>query len=149
MISTNLHKSSSAIHRVFVFSFIPVLQADLNEFMITLNCWNIRKSAEAPGGVLEKLFNVPAYFDKEIYERTICYTKINKLTIPHDPDEGLLFYINTLECLEKDDFPAWIHSKFLDRILRRINKQIWVFKYCRSFPLKLVYSSGIIHYSLF
>ena len=66
MISTNLYKSSSAIHReVFVFSFIPVIQADLNEFMITLNCRNIRKSAEAPGGFLETLFNVPAYFDKK------------------------------------------------------------------------------------
>ena len=107
MISTNLHKSSSAIHReVFVFSFIPVIQADLNKFMITLNCRNIRKLAEAPGGVLEMLFNVPAYFDKEIYERPICYTKIIKLTIPRDPDEGLSFYINILECLEKDDFPA-------------------------------------------
>ena len=36
MISTNLHKPSSAIHReVFVFSFIPVIQAELNEFMRT------------------------------------------------------------------------------------------------------------------
>ena len=61
MISTNLHKTSSAIHReVFVFSVIPVIQADLNEFMRTWNCQNIRKSAEAPGGVPELLFNLPA-----------------------------------------------------------------------------------------
>ena len=52
MISTNLHKPSSGIHRdVFVFSFIPIIQAELNEFMRTWNCRNIRKSAEAPGGV--------------------------------------------------------------------------------------------------
>ena len=117
MISTNLHKPSSAIHReVFVFSFIPVFQAELNEFMRTWNCRNIRKSTKAPGGVPEILFNVPAivgfskevtnvterniqtaeetvgiaqystYFDKEIYELPICYTKITKLTISRDPD---------------------------------------------------------------
>ena len=61
MISTNLRKSSSAIRReVFVFSFIPVNQAELNEFMRTWNCRNIRKSAQAQGGVHEMLFNVPA-----------------------------------------------------------------------------------------
>ena len=127
MISTNLHKTSSAIHReVFVFSVIPVIQADLNEFMRTWNCQNIRKSAEAPGGVPELLFNLPAvvgfpkkctnaierdiqvdeetvviaqysiYFDKEVYELPICYTKNNKLGIPRDPDEGLSFCINIL-----------------------------------------------------
>ena len=49
MIGTNLHKLSSAIHReVFVFSVIPVIQAELNEFMRTWNCRNIRKSAEVP-----------------------------------------------------------------------------------------------------
>ena len=46
------------------------------------------------------------YFDKEIYELPICYTKITKLTIPRDPDECLSFYINVLECLEKDEFPV-------------------------------------------
>ena len=54
MIGTNLRKPSSAIHReVFAFSFIPVIQADLNDFMRTWNCRNIRKSAKAPGGVSE------------------------------------------------------------------------------------------------
>ena len=39
MIDTNLHKPSSAIHReVFVFSVIPVIQAELNEFMRPWNC---------------------------------------------------------------------------------------------------------------
>ena len=44
------------------------------------------------------------YFDKEIYELPICYTKNNKLGIPRNPDEGLSFYINIFECLEKDEF---------------------------------------------
>ena len=127
MISTNLHKTSSTIHReVFVFSVIPVIQAALNEFMRMWNCQNIRKSAEAPRGVPELLFNLPAivgfpkkgtnvierdmqvdeetvviaqysaYFDKEIYELPICYTKNNKLGIPRDPDEGFSFCINIL-----------------------------------------------------
>ena len=46
------------------------------------------------------------YFDKEIYELPIYYTKNNKLGIPRDRDEGLSFYINIIECLEKDDFPV-------------------------------------------
>ena len=47
MIGTNLHKISSAIHReVFVFSVIPIIQTDLNEFMRTWNCRVIRKSTE-------------------------------------------------------------------------------------------------------
>ena len=61
MISTNLHKPSSATHReVLVFTFIPVIQAELNEFMRTWNRRNVRKSAEAPRGVTEMLINVPA-----------------------------------------------------------------------------------------
>ena len=137
MINADLHKPSSAIHReVLVSSFIPVIQAELNEFMRTWNCRNIRKSAEAPGGVPEILFNVPAivgfpkkgtnvserdiqiaeetlgiaqyptYFNKDIYELIICYTRINKLTIPRDSEKSLSFYINILECFEKDGFPV-------------------------------------------
>ena len=33
------------------------------------------------------------YFDKEIYELPIYYTKNKKLGIPRDRDEGLSFYI--------------------------------------------------------
>ena len=98
--------SSAILREVFVCSVIPVIQADSNEFMRTRNCRNIRKSAETPRGVPEMLFNLPAtvgfskkgtcvserdiqldeetvviaqystYFDKEIYELPICYTKI-------------------------------------------------------------------------
>ena len=46
------------------------------------------------------------YFDKEIYELPIYYTKNNKLGITRDRDEGLSFYIDIIECLEKDDFPV-------------------------------------------
>ena len=120
MTNTNLHKPSSAIHReVLVLSFIHEIQAQLNEFMRIWNCRNIRKSAEAPGGVPKMLVNVPAivgfpkkgtnvseknihiaeetlgiaqylsYFDEDIHGLTICYARINKLTIPRDPEEGL------------------------------------------------------------
>ena len=86
-------------------------------------------------------------FDEKIYELPICYTKNNKLGIPRVPDEGLSLYINNiLECLEKSDFPVWIHNKFLDSILRKINKQIWVLNTVEVFLCKcIVYNSGIIH----
>ena len=86
------------------------------------------------------------YFDKEIHEPPICYTKNNKLRIPSDPDEGLSFYINILECLEKDYFPVWIHNKFLDSILRKLIKQIWVLNTVEIFLCKcILYNSGIVH----
>ena len=75
------------------------------------------------------------YFDREVYELPICYTKNNKLGIPRDPDEGLSFYINILECLEKDDFPLWIHNKFLGSILQKMNKQIWVLNTVKVFTV--------------
>ena len=86
------------------------------------------------------------YFDKEIHEPLICYTKNNKLRIPSDPDEGLSFCINILECLERDDFPVWIHNKFLDSILRKMIKQIWVLNTVEIFLCKcILYNSGIVH----
>ena len=52
------------------------------------------------------LLSIPTYFDKDIHELTICYRRINKLTIPRDPEDGLSFYNNILECSEKDGFPV-------------------------------------------
>ena len=46
------------------------------------------------------------YFNKEINEVPIWYTKNNKLGIPRDSNDSLSFHINILECLEKDDFPV-------------------------------------------
>ena len=85
-------------------------------------------------------------FDKKIYELPICYTKNNKLGIPRGPGKGLSLYINILECLEEDEFPVWIHNKFLDSILRKINKQIWVLNTVEVFLCKCIfYNGGIIH----
>ena len=59
LIGPNLHKISSAIHReVFVFSVIPIIQTDLNEFMNALP--NHSKVDRAPGRVPKMLFNLPA-----------------------------------------------------------------------------------------
>ena len=57
----NLDKPSLSIHKkVLVFSFISVIQSELNEFRQIWNCRNIRKSAEASGGGPEMLLNIPA-----------------------------------------------------------------------------------------
>ena len=158
MISTNLHKPSSAINReAFAFSFIPVIQAEL------MNLWE-RGSGETFESRQKQQEDLPRcclmyqlFLDflkkvlsvKEIYRlpkrhcsifhlfwwATNILYKINKLTIPRDPDERLSFYINILECLERDYFPVWIHNKFLDSVLWRRNKQIWVLIYCRCFPV--------------
>ena len=59
IINTNLHKLLSTIHtEVLVFSFIPVIQAELNQFMRTQNCRNIQNIEMSKCS--EMLFNVPA-----------------------------------------------------------------------------------------
>ena len=68
-----------------------------------------KQIAEETLGIAQYL----TYFDKDIHELTICYTKINKLTISRDPEVGLSFYINSLECSEKDGFP--VESQYVFR----------------------------------
>ena len=38
---------------------MPILQKELNKFLITWINWNVRQSAAAPGGVPEVLFHMP------------------------------------------------------------------------------------------
>ena len=54
-----LFGSSSEIHQeLLIFCFIPVLQYELNVFKSAWNGRNIRKSAEAPGGILTTFSDV-------------------------------------------------------------------------------------------
>ena len=117
-----------------LFSFIPVTQAHLNDFVRIWNIRKIRKSSTSPGGVPEILFNAPSTvgFDKkgysvddldlrvaqdiigidqhpickndEMHELFICYINIYKLEVPRDPEDAITFYVKILECLEQDGF---------------------------------------------
>ena len=110
--------------------------------MRTQNCPDIRKSTAALEGVPQMMFNVPSipefpkkganvserdieiakqtvgitqyptYFDKDIHELAIGYTKINKLIIPCVPGEGLRFYIYILQGFEKDNLLVRKENKF-------------------------------------
>ena len=52
-----------------MFSFMPAIQAHLNDFVRIWNIRKIRKSSTSPGGVPEILFHAPAKvgFDKKGY----------------------------------------------------------------------------------
>ena len=117
-----------------MFSFMPVIQAQLNDFVRIWNIQEIRKSSTSPGDVPEKLFNALSTvgFDKKGYpvdyldlhvaqdiigndqhpickndkmhELFICYINIYKLEVPRDPEDAITFYVKMLECLEQDGF---------------------------------------------
>ena len=113
---------------------MPVIQAQLNDFVRIWNIRKIRKSSTSPGGVPEILFNAPSTvgFDKkgysvddldlrvaqgiigidqhpickndQIYELLICFINIYKLEAPCDPEDAITFYVKILQCLERDGF---------------------------------------------
>ena len=116
--------------KALIFSFLPVIQAQLNDFVRTWNIREIRKSSTSPGSVTEILFNAPSavWFNKkeysvddpdlrvgqdiigidqhpickneEMHELFICYINIYKLEVPRDPNNAITFYGKILECLE-------------------------------------------------
>ena len=113
---------------------MPVIQAQLNDFVRIWNIRKIRKSSTSPGGVPEILFNAPSAvrFDKkgcsvddlelrvaqgiigidqhpfckndQIHELLICYIYFYKLEVPCDTEDAITFYVEILECLEQDGF---------------------------------------------
>ena len=61
MIRSRIHKPACPLHKeVLIFSFMPVIQSQLNECVRIWNTRRIRQSAKAPGGIPEILFNVPS-----------------------------------------------------------------------------------------
>ena len=54
-------KSDNKLHKeLLLFVFMPVLQKELNQFLMTWNSQNVRQSAAARGGVPDVLFQIPA-----------------------------------------------------------------------------------------
>ena len=97
---------------------MPIIQAQLNDFVRIWNIREIRKSSAPLGGVPEILFNAPSTvgFDKkgysvddldlraaqdigidqhpvckndEIHELFTCYINIYKLEVPCDPEDAI------------------------------------------------------------
>ena len=117
-----------------IFRLMPVMQAQLNNFVHIWNIREIRKSSTSPGGVPDIVFNAPSTvrFDKkgysiddlylcvtqdiigieqhpickndEVHELFIYYINIYKLEVPRDPEDAITFYVKILECLEQDGF---------------------------------------------
>ena len=135
LIKCRIYNPGSEFHRKpLIFSFMSVIQAQLNDFVRIWNIWEISKSSTSPGGVPEILFNAPSTvgFDKkgysvddldlrvaqdiigidqhpickndEMHELFICYINIYKLEVPRDPEDAITFYVKILECLEQDGF---------------------------------------------
>ena len=61
IVKKGVFKANNILHKEFLlFVFLPIIQKELNEFMQIWNNNNIRKSAEAPGGVSDILFYIPS-----------------------------------------------------------------------------------------
>ena len=117
-----------------LFCFIPIIQGELNDFARTWNLHQVRRSANAPGGKPDLLFNVPetvghvqkgvevdprdvdiaanqleidhhpVFRDKDLHELLICYINIHNLEIPKDAESGLDMYVTLLRLLSNDGF---------------------------------------------
>ena len=113
---------------------MPVIQAQLNDFVRIWNNRKIRKSSTSPGGVPEILFSARSTvrFDQkgysvndlnlrvaqgitdnddhrfcmndQIHELLIRYINIYILEVPCDPEDAITFYVEILECSEQDGF---------------------------------------------
>ena len=123
LIKCRIYNPGSEFHReALIFSFMPVIQAQLDDFVYIWNIRKIRRSSTSPGGVPEILFNAPSTvgFDKkgysvddldlrvaqdiigidqhsickndEMHELFKCFSNIYKLEVPHDP-EGAITYV--------------------------------------------------------
>ena len=70
MIKCSIYNPGSDFHReALIFSFMPVIQAQLNDFVCIWNIREIRKCSTSSGGVPEIFFNAPSTvgFDKKRY----------------------------------------------------------------------------------
>ena len=129
-----IFKSDDKLHEeLLLFIFMPILQKELNEFMMTWNSRDVRQSAAAPGGVPDVIFHMPGPVDfqnqgtsverryvnvaedvevisllffqnKDLYELFACYVHIHSLILPEDPESRIQFYAEVLKFLQNDGF---------------------------------------------
>ena len=117
--------------------FMPILQKELNEFLMTWNSRDVKQSAAAPGGVPDVLFHMPGPVDfqnqgtiakrrdvnvaedvvevislpffqnKDLYELFECNFHIRSLILPEDPESWIQFCAEVLIFLQNDGFIVW------------------------------------------
>ena len=135
MIDRHIFLPANVFHQAaLLYSFLPVIQVQLNEVVSLWNRRNIRQSSSAPGGIPDMLFAMPQTVglslqghsvnspdiaaakdvlgiqhhpvvrDDDIHELFNCYVHINSLEIPRDPDSALSFYVEILALLDNDGF---------------------------------------------
>ena len=128
MVKDKIIQPESICHQeVLIFCFMPVIQAELNEFLLIWNARNVRQSARAPGGRPDVLFALPSTVgfekqgilvnendiviaknilgishhpvsvEKDLHELLVCYCAIYKLSIPCDADGALDLFIKLIE----------------------------------------------------
>jgi len=135
MVKQHIYLPSNIFHtEAFIFSFMPVIQLELNQSLKMWNARNVRQSSRTPGGVPDILFNMPLtvgfenkgidlnendikiaenlfsiqhapmYKIKDLWELLFCYTQIHHIDLPQDPESALEVYVKLLELLKDDDF---------------------------------------------
>ena len=127
MAINGIFKPDNKLHgELLLFVLMPILQKELNEFLMTWNSRNVRQSAAALGGVPDVLFHMfgtvgfqnhgigakkrnidleedvlgvtllPFFRNKDLYELFECYVPIHSLLLPEDPESGIQFYAELL-----------------------------------------------------
>ena len=117
MTVNGIFKSDDKLHEeLLLFMFMPILQKELNECLMTWNSRDVKQSAAAPGGVPDVLFHMPGPVDfqnqgtiaerrdvnvaedvvevislpffqnKDLYELFECNFHIRSLILPEDPE---------------------------------------------------------------
>ena len=116
-------KPDNKLHEeFFLYVFVPILQKELNELLMTWNNRNARQSAAATGSVTDVLFHMtgtvnfqnqgigeerrdidvtedilgvnslPFFRNKDLYELFESYVHIHSLIRPKHPKSGIQFY---------------------------------------------------------
>ncbi len=135
MFELGLYKPYLPTHKeTLLFCFLPVIQRELNEFVIAWNARTVRQSSSAPGGKADILFAMPRMFgyedqgipvnyediriaedvlaieqcpvwiEKDIHELINCYVHIHNLDIPVDSEGACNLYVKILAFFENDNF---------------------------------------------
>ena len=135
LVRSGLYRPHLYTHReCLLYCFLPIIQAELNDFMHTWNLRHVRQSSHAPGGKPNLLFHVPeivgykqkgipvsdidlniaknvlgitshpTYLDNDLHELLECYVHINNIKVAQSAEGGLNIYTSLLHCLSNDHF---------------------------------------------
>ena len=133
MVNEGVHRPQLETHvKCLLFSFLPIIQLELNDVVKTWNMRQVRQSSSSPGGKPDILYylpetvgyskmgltvseeyltiaeefvgldHYPRHRNKTVHELFICYVHIHDMEIARDANSGLEMYVELLRHLDSD-----------------------------------------------